>query len=476
MMSPDPPVRPPDARWGARGLAELLYRLRTEADTPFLQALSVGVGALLGCLPLYGLHLPLCLGLGRLLALNRVTMYLASNVNNPVVGPFLVYAEIQAGSLLRRGSFYPLSMAALRHVRLTACLGDLALGSLAVGLVLGSLAAGAVLVMLHENLRDQFRKRLVERAARPYLGCGYHHWEFARAKLRHDPVFLELVVGGWLPERGRLLDLGCGRGILLSLVDSYRSPESVDGCPVDWAAPPQQLELVGLEGRLRTAAVARRALAGRARVRWADLNRVELPRCAAAILVDVLHYLGREEQERLLARVRAALEPGGVLIVREADAAATTRFAVTAAAERVCAVLSGHSRQRFCYRSAAAWQAALEALDLAVRVEPGSRGTPFANALLIARASRGAARLTPPRGPATQAGEGGVGGEDAEPLGLDRVEELARGATVRPGERDVELTRSHSAPARGRADGGEPQGGAEAAADRLRQGRGQRRA
>jgi len=52
-----------------RRLRELLYRLRTEGDTPGRQAGAVALGVLIGCSPFYGLHLALCVVFARLLRL-----------------------------------------------------------------------------------------------------------------------------------------------------------------------------------------------------------------------------------------------------------------------------------------------------------------------------------------------------------------------------------------------------------------------
>jgi len=51
-----------------RRLRELLYRLRTEADTPGRQAGAVGLGVFIGCSPFYGFHLALSVILARLRA------------------------------------------------------------------------------------------------------------------------------------------------------------------------------------------------------------------------------------------------------------------------------------------------------------------------------------------------------------------------------------------------------------------------
>ena len=96
-------------------------------------------------------------------------------------------------------------------------------------------------------------------------------------------------------------------------------------------------------------------------------------------------YLGEAEQQLLLDRVAAALEPGGLLLLREADAAAGLSFQVTKWAERVSAALRGDFGRALHYRSAIRWLAELAERGFAVGAEPMSEGTPFGNVLFVAR-------------------------------------------------------------------------------------------
>ncbi|HEX5760023.1 MAG TPA: DUF2062 domain-containing protein [Thermoanaerobaculia bacterium] len=369
-----------------RTFAELVYRLRTEGGSPGRQAWAVGLGAFIGCLPLYGLHLALCVAAGRLFGLNRIKAYLAAQLNNPLSAPLVVAVELAAGRLLRGGDLAGLAPARLAE-RGAAGVGiDLALGSLAVGAAAGAALGAATWWTLRARRRPPAVEALIEAAARPYLAAGVAHWEIVRGKLRHDPLYLGLLARGPLPERGRFLDLGCGRGIALALLAAAREAARRGELPAGWTAPAAEIALHGIEGRRRTAAAAAKALAGVATIAHADLATAPLPAASAVLLLDVLHYLPAAEQERLLARAAACLEPGGVLFVREADAAGGARFLATRAAERLCALARGHLRQRFRYRSAAAWRDLVAAQGLeAAPPAPLAQGTPYANVLLVAR-------------------------------------------------------------------------------------------
>ncbi len=227
---------------------------------------------------------------------------------------------------------------------------------------------------------------LVEAASRPYIAAGKYPLHFARGKLRHDPVFFALLEHGLLPEQGRLLDLGCGQGVLMALINAAKKQFLAGHWPPGWPAPPARLVMHGIELRADRVRAAREALGDSATVELRDICDAEFPPCTTAVVFDVLLYLNEATQREVLARIAAALQPGGLLLLREADADAGLSFQVTQWSERVAGVARGRLWQRLHYRSRGQWVSLLEALGFAVvRTEPMSQGTPFANILFVAR-------------------------------------------------------------------------------------------
>jgi uncharacterized protein (DUF2062 family) len=358
----------------------------------------VALGIFIGCTPLYGLHLPLCLLFARLLGVNRIKTYIAAHISTPALAPFLIFFEIQTGRLLRGKrllSLRPSQAAARWHWHWDAAhlafwhwrsWLDLLVGSLVLGLVLAALFGLATLLLLRRGQRCREVEALIEDTARRFIDASLVQCEIVRGKLRHDPVYFALLRNEALPRCGRLLDLGCGRGIALALLSAARDQLERGAYPADWPPPPALLCL-GVERDPRPAAVARAALQGRAAVENADLLAAPLPQVDAVLLIDSLHYLREPDQQRLLAQIAGALPPGGVLMLREADAAAGWRFLAVRTCERLAILLRRdwrQWRQGFHYRSQAEWTNLLTARGFTAKAGAMGMGTPYANVLIEA--------------------------------------------------------------------------------------------
>jgi len=213
--------------------------------------------------------------------------------------------------------------------------------------------------------------RLVDAASAPYRAAGRFAWRFARAKLGRDPVFRALLEERMIPDNARLLDLGCGQGLLPALLAA--------------AGTPRLAVYRGLELMARDVARAHLALGASCGVRQGDIRRADFGAADAVVILDVLHYMEGPDQDAVLRRVRDALAAGGVLLLRVGNAGAGLPFRFSNWVDWTVALARGHGATRFHCRSVAQWRSALEALGFAVQAEPMSRGTPFANVLLTAR-------------------------------------------------------------------------------------------
>lgn len=226
---------------------------------------------------------------------------------------------------------------------------------------------------------------LVEAASAPYRTAGRFAWHFARGKLARDPVFAAILARGLLAERKRILDLGCGQGLLASWLLAAQAAHRAGSYPHEWPRPPVPEELTGIEINPRDVARARAALGGRARIVEGDIRHVDYGPADAIVLLDVLHYTDYASQEAVLERARASLAPRGVLLLRVGDADGGARFALGTLVDRVVALVRRRRLLPLACRPAREWRTLLERLGFATEALPMSRGTPFANVLLVGK-------------------------------------------------------------------------------------------
>lgn len=150
---------------------------------------------------------------------------------------------------------------------------------------------------LQDETPAYFKERLVR--SYTYKGASLVWYCSIKAKLeKYYEPFHQL-----LPREGKFYDLGCGYGFM-----SYM---------LHWAAPGRRF--VGIdydEDKIETAQGNFMRDSGMY-FQQGDLTKQELETCNGIIISDVLHYLLPEQQSALLDRCFSALEPGGVLVIRD---------------------------------------------------------------------------------------------------------------------------------------------------------------
>lgn len=366
-------------------LRRFLHDLRTEADGPGREAAAIGAGVFIGALPFYGFHLLICLVTGSVFRLNRLRLYLAANISNPLMAPFLILSELQVGALVRRGELRSLTLEAVKRIDPWSFGADILLGSLIVGAVLGLSIGGTTWLLTREGDDDPLFAALVKRASDRFVSVSILAWEFARGKLRGDPLYRTVLMDGVLASGRTLVDVGCGTGLMLALLAEAASSHRDGKWTTSAPSPPLFEELVGIELRPRVARLAASALGTSAVILEADARDVAPQGADAVLFFDVLHMMPAADQERLLTSMAGRLAAGGVMLVREADAGAGWGFRAVRAGNRLKAIAVGRWRQTFHFRSAAEWTALFEQMGFAVTCHAAGEGTPFANVLFILR-------------------------------------------------------------------------------------------
>ena len=228
---------------------------------------------------------------------------------------------------------------------------------------------------------------LLDRASEPYRSAGRFAYNFARGKLGGDPVFRAVLERGLLLGRGHILDLGCGQGLLAAWLRAARHCYENGAWPQNWPPAPEPRATRGIELMSRDVARAQAALGPACDISQGDIRSAEFGSTDAVVILDVLHYMLKEEQLQVLLRVRAALPARGLLLLRIGDAAGGFRFHYSQWVDKLVMLLRGHASVATHCRSAAQWRELLQDCGFEVQATPMSEGTHFANVLLIGLAT-----------------------------------------------------------------------------------------
>ena len=239
---------------------------------------------------------------------------------------------------------------------------------------------------------------LLDRATLPYRPGGRFAWHFSRGKLGGDPAFAGMLRRGLIPPGSRVLDLGCGQGVLAALL------LAVDGhgadWPAQWAPPPVGCVVRGIELMPRDVERARAALGRfgeRARIDLGDICDTDFGRADVVTILDVLHYIDFAAQEKVLERVRDCLGGSGHLLLRVGDAAGGFPFRWSNWVDATVLAVRGHGFARLHCRPLQGWRELLERLGFAVETVPMHAGTLFANMMLVGRLDARCRSGTPPQ-------------------------------------------------------------------------------
>lgn len=184
------------------------------------------------------------------------------------------------------------------------------------------------------------------------------------------------AVAAQVPRSGRVLDVGCGHGLLSLMMATQSAERDVLGIDVD----PAKVAVANLAARRAGAAVT-------CAFELAPPGEVSEGPWDAIVIADVLYLLDADDQHGLLRSCGQRLAPGGVLVVKEMAPTPTWKAAWNRLQEsvsvRILGITAGDGHFDFVAPDRlAAWMGE-EGLDVAHR--PLDRGYVHPHHLFVAR-------------------------------------------------------------------------------------------
>ncbi len=179
-----------------------------------------------------------------------------------------------------------------------------------------------------------------------------------------------LVIAGQVPRSGRIVDIGCGRGMLANYL----------------ALTGPGRRVVGIDKQETRIRAAQATVRGRTNIefRYRDSRDLEVSEFDCVIMTDFLHHLSYGEQEELLRHCREIVAPGGLLLIEDVGDRPRWKWYAHLVIDRV---LNFGRRQNF--RRPGAWKSFLRSLGFSLTVIPADRGIPLPDILFVCVKSPG---------------------------------------------------------------------------------------
>lgn len=126
-------------------LRNLLRRLLHEHDPPRRLAAAIAIGVFIGTLPFFGLHMWIGLVVALIARLNKLAVFLGTQISLPWIAPILIFTSIQIGHLVLYHSLLEIDLSSFDLADLSTLFVPWLIGSLALGTVLSLLSYGLAL-------------------------------------------------------------------------------------------------------------------------------------------------------------------------------------------------------------------------------------------------------------------------------------------------------------------------------------------
>lgn len=156
-----------------------------------------------------------------------------------------------------------------------------------------------------------------------------------------------------IPQKGTILDIGCGSGGFanyLSLKSSERN-------------------ILGIDLSKKRITSAKKSVGKRKNIKFilGDVITVKQPNANCYLIIDVLHHIDYQNQEKLLRFLAKKMGNNSMLIIKEVDPSDRIPFLFGHVIEKIL-----YPKERIYARSKKDWERMFRSLDLSIKTLPGA--------------------------------------------------------------------------------------------------------
>ncbi len=203
--------------------------------------------------------------------------------------------------------------------------------------------------------------RIPSQLFRFYSGQGLRVAIYAYLRWRGCPFE---AIESHIPREGKIIDIGCGYGLLANFLTLRSSKRDV----------------TGIDLSVRRIRAAKETTGSRRNIRFKLMNvlDLELGELNAAVMSDFLHHIDYRAQEELLAHCYQKLPTGGLLIIEEVDDEPLCKYWFNTIVDRMLNIGKG-----IFFRNQREFRELLERIGFKVSVKEANKGLPLSDVIFI---------------------------------------------------------------------------------------------
>lgn len=181
-----------------------------------------------------------------------------------------------------------------------------------------------------------------------------------------DAPFIE--VEKLVPQKGKILDLGCGEGIFTNYLGFSSARRKITGIEID----KERIKQADHEVSNVTFS-------------YGDVNKYGIPKVDCIVMFHLLHHLPSFKlQEDLLKKSADSLQRDGKLIIVEVEPEASFKYFLSYFTDHFLVpwIFEKRSYSKVFFRKSKEWRALIESIGFSCTIRSANEGKPFSHVIL----------------------------------------------------------------------------------------------